>query len=64
MSDECCGFPEIGVCPDCPDPETVEWGKRNPPRWVKTEGGAVLTLCGSHDEQHLAVIAELAENIK
>lgn len=47
---ECCGFPEMGVCPDCPDPETVEWGKHNPPRWIKTEDGAVLSLCGSLPE--------------
>ena len=26
---ECCGFPEMGVCPRCPDPDTVAWGKKN-----------------------------------
>lgn len=32
-TDKCCGWPEMGVCSDCPDPKTVAWGEANPPKW-------------------------------
>jgi hypothetical protein len=25
--DKCCGWPELGVCEDCPDPEVIAWAK-------------------------------------
>lgn len=45
---ECCGWPEIGVCPDCPDAEVVAWGKAHPPAPVETpDGNAVFMVAGS-----------------
>jgi hypothetical protein len=32
--DECCGMPELGVCENCPDLETVEWGKTHKPSGI------------------------------
>ena len=45
---ECCGWPELGVCADCPDPETVEWGKTHPPKVVQVSRGvSAIMITGS-----------------
>ena len=44
---ECCGWPEIGVCPGCPDPETVAWGKLNENKLREHIEAGYIPICGS-----------------
>jgi hypothetical protein len=60
QTNECCGWPELGVCAHCPDPETVEWGKHNLPRPATVEGGHVIPICGSSATAFRALPAEAA----
>lgn len=47
---ECCGWPELGVCADCPDAATVAWGMKNPPKRVPiADLASVIVIAGSSE---------------